>query len=137
MSIELSLFKFVDALQIPISYEDGKASGKASAKLKTLVGASIPFTIKVKKICSQDQTTVLCHILGDLYILLSHFQKTGAISAYLVDAAKLEMDGVKSPPELFLSKKMSLREIIDALNVGVVVAFYWKGNEWKPLKIPR
>lgn len=137
MSIELSLFKFVDALQFPLSYEDGKISGSIQGVMDSGLGFGIPFIAKAKKICMNEQNTLLIHVVGDLYILVSHFQATGAVSAYLINGALLEMDGVKTPPDLFMSKKMSLREIIDALGKAVVKAFYWKGNEWKNLMIPK
>lgn len=137
MGIDLSLYKIADALQIPITYRDGKATGERGASVKTLLGFDLPFTIKAVKLFMNDQCGLLAHIRGDLYIIVSHFQQTGSISAYLIDAGELSMDGVKAPPELFISKSFGLPEVYAALKDSMVAAFSWKGDQWKPLKLPK
>ena len=135
MSIELSLYKIADAFQLPLSYKDGKVSGQRVANWNCL-GVALEFTVEATKLFSGEQIGVLVHVMGDLYTIVAHYPKTGSVSAYLIDGSKLEMDGVKSPPDLFISKKMTLREVVDALRSSIVGAYYWKNDQWKALRLP-
>lgn len=137
MSIELSLYKLADALQIPLDYQDGKVSGSMTGKLKTTVaGLEIPITAKATKLFMNDQCGVVADIAGDLAVIVAHYPKTGSVSAYLLNKDKLMMDGVKAPPDLFISKKMTLMEVMQSVRKAVVRAFYYKDGKWKPLTLP-
>lgn len=136
MGIALSLFKFSDALQIPLEYNSGKISGECSGAITTSVGLRIPFTIEAQKVFYNEQCGIVAHVRGDLYILLSHFPQTGGIGAYIIDGGKLLMDGVKTPPGLFISKTFSMTEVFAALKHSIVAGFRWSQSEWKPLKLP-
>lgn len=135
MSIELSLYKIADAFQLPLIYKDGKVSGKRVSNWNCL-GVTLEFTVEATKLFSGEQIGVLVHVMGDLYSIVAHYPKTGSVSAYLIDGSKLEMDGVKSPPDLFISKKMTLKEVVGALRRSIVGAYYWKNDQWKALRLP-
>lgn len=137
MAIDLSLFKLADVLQLPITYKDGKIEGERAGVLTTSVGLTLPFTLRAVKLFANEQCGLLAHIRGDLYIIVSHFPHTGGLSAYLLDADKLYMDGVKAPPELFISKRHSMKEVFDALKVSMVTSFRWSGDKWKVLQLPK
>lgn len=135
MSIELSLYKIADAFQIPLTYKDGTVSGGRVANWKCL-GVTLEFTVEASKLFSGEQVGVVVHVMGDLYAIVAHYPKTGSVSAYLLDGNKLEMEGVKSPPDLFISKKMTLKEVVDSLRGAIVGAYYWKNDLWKELRLP-
>jgi len=137
MTIDLSLFKIADALQVKLEYNDGKISGIVSGKLMTSLGFGLPFKVEAKKVFYNDQCGVLFHIMGNLNMIVSHFPKTGAVSAFLIDGDKLEMDGVKAPPEMFISKTNTLKEVVSALGKSLVRAFHYSNGVWKPLVLPK
>lgn len=135
MSLDLSLYKLADATQLKFSYMDGKVSGHTEAMLVSDFGLEVPVGIKAVKIFSAEQTGILFKLTGDLSMIISHFPKTGMVSAYLLDGGCLTMEGVKAPPELFIGKKMSLREVVQALGHAIVASFYFDQG-WKPLRLP-
>ena len=137
MAIDLSLFKLADVLQLPITYRDGKIEGGRAGVLTTSVGLSIPFSLRAVKLFANEQCGLLAHLRGDLYIIVSHFPQTGGVSAYLLDADKLYMDGVKAPPELFISKRHCMKDVFEALKVSIVTSFRWGGGQWKTLQLPK
>lgn len=136
MSIELSLYKISDTLQLPFTYKDGKVSGSVERLVKSLVGVNIPIKLKAVKLFSNEQVGLLAHVIGDLFVLVSHYPKTGMVSLYLVDGNELSMDGVKTPPDLFISKKMNLREVVTGLKKAIVASFYYKEG-WKKLNLQK
>lgn len=137
MEVMTSLYKISDALGIPLLWDKGELSGRSeNGVFSPLPGLDFPILITAKKIFANDTVGVLAHVAGDLYVLVSHFYKTNSVSAFLIDGGKLSMDGVQAPPELFISKGMSLREVIAAVRVGVVSSFVWKNRQWEPLKLP-
>ena len=105
-------------------------------RIETEEGFSIPLYIKAVKLFHQDHVGVLFHVRGDLYLIVSHFQKTSTVSAFLVNKREVTMDGVISPPELVISRSMGLRQVVDALGAAVVASFYYKGA-WKVLTLPK
>lgn len=137
MALELSLYKLADAIQVPLTYENGKVWGEREAKLVSPLDFTLPFKIKARKFFMNEQCGVLAHVRGDLHLIISHFPATGSVSLYLIDGSKLFMDGVKAPPELYISKTNGMREVFTALKHAMVVAFAWKGNKWSPLKLPK
>lgn len=136
MSIELSLYKLSDSLQLPFTYRDGKVKGSVERVVKTIVGLDLKVNLKAVKLFANEQVGILAHVMGDLSILVSHFPKTGMVSAYFINNNALYMDDVKAPPELFISKKMSLKEVVGGLQSAIVASFYFKDG-WKPLKLPK
>lgn len=135
MSIKDSLTKIADCLQMDFVYENGNLLGDTNATVTLDLGVEVPLKLRPTKVFFSDQCGVLVKVSGDLSILVSHFPKTGMISAYLIDGNKLEMGGAKTPAELFLSKKMTLKEAIAAFGRAVSSSFYFKDG-WKPLKLP-
>ncbi len=137
MSIELSMYKFADVLQVPLSYKDGKVQGGGKGVFKTsIAGLEIPIHVRVVKMFLNEQCGVLADLIGDLSLLVSHYPKTGVVSAYVIDKGKLIMDGVKTPPDLFFSKNMNLIEVVRSLRRAIVQAWYYKSGAWYPLTIP-
>lgn len=136
MTLDLSLYKLADTLQIPLSVSNGKILGSQKMTWKTL-GMEIPITLKAEKMYAGEQVGVLFHVLGDLHIIVSHFPKTGTVSIYMVDGSKTNMDGVKCPPEKLISKTMVIKEVMAGMVGAVVCALYWKQGEWKTLTLPK
>jgi hypothetical protein len=137
MELSLSLYKIADALQIPIEYVDGTVAGKLDASYDKVPGLCLPVKVRVKKLYVHETVGVLVDVIGDLAILVSHVDTTGALTAILIDKNKLEMDGVKTPPELFFTKRSSGREVVDALRGSIVASFMWHQRKWSPLKLPK
>lgn len=136
MSIELSLNKLADVLLMGLAYTDGKVSGQVTGTLETTVGLSIPIKVEATKVFVGSQCGVVCKVMGDLYLIASHYPKMGGICAFLIDGNKLSMEGVKAPPDLFISKKMELKEVLAALKGSVVQAYHYNSG-WKTLKLPK
>jgi hypothetical protein len=135
-SIDLSLYKISDTLQLPFTYTDGKVSGATDFVVGILPEFNIPIRLTASKLFASEQVGLLAHVIGDLSILVSHYPKSGMVTAYLIDGRKLHMSGVKAPPELFISKKMTLKEVVSGLGDAIVAAFYFKDG-WKPLQMPK
>lgn len=132
MSIELSLFKLADVLQLPLAVKGiAEVSGKRKAVMPLGGGLTFPFTMTAQKMFTKDQVGVLVHVAGDLHILVSHYQKTGSISAFLLDSRKM-----LSPLEYLITNQMNLSEVIDAVKPCVVKAFHWSGQKWSVLRLP-
>lgn len=135
MSFETSLNQISDVLQLPLTSSDGKVQGSRQATWAA-GGLSIPMTVTASKLFAGEQVGVLAHIHGDLHVVVSHYAKTGALSAYLIDGAKVKSEGVRVTPDALISKKMSLRDVVDSLKGSIVGAFYWKNSKWQALKLP-
>jgi len=134
-TIDLSLYKLADALQIPLTYNQGKIGGSQAVRW-SIIGGEIPFTMIANKIFATEQVGIIAHVMGDLHVIVSHFPQSGTVSAYLVDASKSKLDGVKIAPDKAISKKMTLREVVDTLRPAIVAAYYWKQDKWRPLALP-
>lgn len=136
MSIDLSLYKLADMLQVPLKYANGKLVGEVVGTLLTSVGLVIPLHIKALKLFSSDQTGVIFHIMGDLFVVAAHYPKLGGLSLFLIDGSKVS-EGPKSDPSELISKGMGLKEVMDALRPGIVGAFHYNKQEWKKLTLPK
>lgn len=136
MDIPNSLNKIADTLKMRIDYADGKASGSTKFQFTPLPGLAIDIDMQVKKLFASDAVGVLAHVMGDLHIVVTHLGKTNAVNVFLVDGNKLEMDGVKTPPEMFISKQMDTRQVVSSLRKAIVTAFLWKDRKWSVLKLP-
>lgn len=137
MSIDLSLYKLSDMLQVPLSYTKGKLVGEVVGKLLTSVGLVLPLHVKALKLFSSDQTGAVFHILGDLYVVASHYPKMGGLSLFIVDNAKLIERVQCSNPADLITSSMGLKEVMDALRPGIVGAFHYNKQEWKKLTLPK
>lgn len=136
MSVELSLYKLADVLQLDLEYSNGRISGGGSLSVPTDIGLNVLTRLEVRASFYSDQCGVLVHVAGDLYILASHYPKLGGVGAYLVDAAKLKVGGVKATPERLITSKMSIKEVISILGGAVIKAFYYNRGKWSSLAIP-
>lgn len=135
MSIDTSLNHIADALQIPMHYVDGTASGSRELTWDCM-GLKVRMCASVSKLFVGEQVGVLVHLQGDLSVVVAHYPKTGALSAYLIDGAKVTCDGVTVTPDSLISKKMGLREVVESLKAAIVGAYYWKNSNWRELKLP-
>lgn len=136
MSLDLSLYKLSDMLQMNLEYVAGKVSGFVSGVLKTPGGPDFPVTLTALKLFYGEQCGVICHVMGDLYILASHYPKLGGLSLFIINGARLSIDGVRCPPDKMISSSSSLSDIIKEIRPGVVAAYHYKG-EWKSLTLPK
>lgn len=136
MDIQMSLNKIADTLKVTINYEDGKVSGETDLLYSPLPGLDLPVTVTVKKMFANEAVGVVAHVMGDLHLVVSHFAKTGAVNVFLIDGNKLSMEGVKAPPEMFISKTMDVKQVVSALRQAIVTAFLWKDRKWSVLKLP-
>lgn len=137
MNMQTSLSKISDSMQVPLSYESGYIKGEVYGTISTSLGFSFPLRLKAVKLFYNEQCGVLFHVSGDLYMVVSHDPQRGGLCALLIDASKLVMDGVKTPPDLFISKRMNLREVLSALSGSVVRAFHYTNSRWRPLSLPK
>jgi hypothetical protein len=139
MDMVMSFIKLSDILQMPLSYDPEPSVGlfgSRAAALATSGEGTLPFTLTAEKVFMNEQCGVLVHVMGDLWVLASHYPKTGALGVYLIDANKLEMDGIKTPPTLFISKTFSMLEVYRALSHAIVKAFTRRGNSWEEMRLP-
>ena len=136
MDMRLSLYKIADALQIPLDYADGKVTGQRGATFSPVKGLVLPLDFTVSKLFSGESCGVVAHVLGDLYLVVGHFPKTGAVSAFLIDGDKVVEEGMKIPPHLCISASMGLKEVIGTLRKSIVSSFVFKDRKWSPLKLP-
>lgn len=135
MDMGLALYKFADALHLDLKYEAGKVKGSTPIIIKTPLGLELKGTVKALKIFANETVGLLVHVMGDLYMVAAYYQKTGATTLFIVDGNKLSMDGVKSPPELFISGTMGLREVVDSIKPSIVGSFVWSSGVWKTLDL--
>lgn len=133
--IDASLYKVADVVQVPITYDGHVASGSRTGAFNLLPTLDVEMTVKVMKIFHGAQVGVLFHVLGDLYIVVAHYDKSGVTSAYLVDGAVVLKSTGRSVEDC-IAKHMILRGVVDTIRKGVVKAFYWKDTVWKPLSLP-
>lgn len=136
MDIQLSLNKIADALKVNLIYENGKVTGTADLAYCPLPGFEMPIKLTVHKLFANDAVGVLAHVVGDLYLVVSHFAKAGAVNVFLIDGNKLSMDGVKAPPMMFVSKSMTIKQVVGVLRGAIVASFIWKDRRWSVLKLP-
>ena len=136
MDIKTSLFKISDALGITLEYQDGKITAAETGTLPLLPLLDLTIPLKVNKFFANEVCGVIAHVIGDLHLIVSHYNRTNIVSVFVIDGSKLEMGGVKSPPELFVASTMSLKQVVNALRSGIVSSYVWKDRQWGPLKLP-
>lgn len=135
MSSNASLFALSDALQLPLAMKGGVLRGSRSASWDCL-GLPVQITPSVSKMFIGEQVGVLVHVHGDLNVMVAHYPKTGALSAYVIDGAKTKIDGIRVTPDSLITKNMDLRDAVASLRGAIVAAFYWKRDIWQKLKLP-
>lgn len=135
VNFEAALTRIADVLQVPLEYVDGKAYTKAVMHYEPLPGLALSAQIKPVKVFMHEQVGVVFHLIGHLYLMVGHFEKTNATTAFLINQAKLDIDGVMPRPEMLLNSKGTLKEAVDVLKAGIVKSFLWKGTRWEPIKV--
>jgi hypothetical protein len=133
MDFQTSLNKIADTLRIQIDYANGEVSGSTKMQFSPVPGLTIPVTLKLLKVFSNDAVGVMAHVVGDLYLVASHFPKTATVSVFLIDKSSL---GIQSSPDTLIHKSMTIKSVIGALRQGVAQAFLYKDRKWSTLKLP-
>jgi hypothetical protein len=138
VNFENALTRIADVLQVPLEYSEGKAYTNAVFHYEPLPNLNLPVKIKPVKVFMHEQVGVVLHLIGHLYLMVGHFEKTNSTTAFLINQAKLEIEGgAIARPEMLLNSKGSLKEAVDALRGGIVKSFVWKSTRWEPLKLPK
>lgn len=132
MGTDVSLYKISDVLQMPIHYNGKVVTGERWVEWGSKVGLKIPMQLSARAIFFSEQVGVVAHVIGNLYVMVAHNPEKHGLSAYMIDGARLT-DEI----EEMISKKMSLREVVEYLGKAVVKAFYNTSGTWKPLSLPK
>lgn len=133
MGMALSFYKLSDLLQIPLTWAGGTLEGERTVQVTTTLGLDLPLEVKAVKLFAKDQVGVVVHIRGDLYMIAAHNPESNTVSAYLMDKSKLPDT---KPVEKMIAPGCSLREVFNIYRSGIVQGFSWRGDKWKPLKLP-
>lgn len=133
--LELAAYKLADTLGMTLEFEANQSSGEGELTWEVSAGQELKFPLRLDKAFFGEQIGAIIHVLGDLYLMASYFPKTASMSFYVIDGSKLLLDGVVSPPRMFVSKTMDLRSVMAVIGKAVVKGYYWKNNEWKPLAL--
>jgi hypothetical protein len=124
-------------MQCPILYKDGNVTGEATFVYQPLPGLDMGIPISAKKVTHNEQTSVLFKLAGHLWALVGMNRKTNTLTMFLVDAAKVTVDGVMMPPDRVISKANTLKQTVDQLRPGIVKSWVWEHTRWTPFKLPR
>lgn len=134
MDVQMSLNKIADTLKININYEDGVVTGSTPMIYSPLPGLEIPVTVTLKAFFANEAVGVMAHVVGDLYLVVSHVWKTGAVNVFMVNGAVFSNRG-ETPYDL-IAKTMSIKVVVATLRKGITVAFLWKDRRWSVLNLP-
>lgn len=144
MAFTQTLDRIADAMQVPLVYNSAVVppiSGFRKAMYSPLPGLDIPFTIRAEKLFHYDQTGVIFHVLGNLWALVAHYEKTNSTTVFLIDQSKMgsvvETEGVAPTPDKVIQPKSNLKEAVDTLRPAIVKSFIWKGGAWTKLPLPK
>jgi hypothetical protein len=135
--VDQSLYRISDVMQCPLHYKDGNITGHAVFKYKPLPGLEFDIPIIAKKVTCTEQTSVLFKTAGHLWMLVGYYEPTRALTLFMIDATKIDTDGVMIPPDRIISKINTLKETVDLLRAGIVQSFLWKSTYWEPFKLPK
>ena len=127
-----ALERISGVLGFGLAYKDGKVVGSAEGALTTDLGLTIPILPKATYVCQNDTVGVGFDVIGDLSLLAGYFGKTGTVSIYVLDKARLESGEIGD----LLTPDMKLIDVIKKLRGLIVLSFYQKNGEWKPLSLP-
>lgn len=140
MGVMHSLNKIADALQVPLACTSGVIGGGGVARLKLFGKTVVDLQLKPVAIFKSAQVGVVVHVREDLYLMVAHYEKTEALSAYIIDKAVLgTMYSKGCDLSSIVTEKMSARDAIGALGKSIKASFYRKdqGTGWKPLVLPK
>lgn len=94
----------------------------------TITGFGIPFDMSLLRVYVRSQVTFLYHVKGNLYVIASHYAKTGSTSLYLLDSKGSTLE------DNTLSPDASLRAVIKEFKKHVVKSYYYKAK-WRVLRL--
>jgi hypothetical protein len=138
--LQKSLDRIADVMQVPLVY-DSKITppidGKGKAHYAPLPGLDIAFTVRAEKLFYSDQVGVLFHVLGSLWAMVAHYDKTNSTTMFLIDGGKVGVDGTMITPDKMINKKGNLMEAVDILRPAIVKSFIFKGGVWTKLPLPK
>ena len=120
-----------DSLQMPLSTTNGEIKGNASLMVKLGRNLGLSFDLKAIGLFKSEQFGVLAHVSGDLYVISCYYDKTSALSMFVLDNRKManELSTLIKPSD-------NLREVIARIRPAVMAAFQYRNKEWHPIKLP-
>lgn len=128
------LYRLSDVLQIPLKFEDGTMTGERSARVSLGgLGAAIKMNLRVVGYFSGEQTGVLIHVMGDLYVISAYFPSMQSTSLLLIDGEKA---GGEKKMLRVLSKSQRLQDFYSVFKRAINGGFLWGDNAWKRLSLP-
>ena len=120
--------KLANCLQMRLTYKDSEIIGAdINRRIPLAPGLDAPAECYVIGCLLSDSVGVLDHLIGDAYLLVSYFPKTGSLSAHLIDQRLLK-DG-----SFGIKKNFSIRQAYDVLKPAIAKSFLMQNNHWKPL----
>lgn len=137
MSADVSLFRIVEVLQVPLGLRNGALVGGGKGRMKTTIdGLELDLEIIPLRMFLNEQCGVLVRVVGDLSLVVSYFQKTGMLSLFVIDEGILRRK-YSVTSEALISAKMSLKGVVTSLGESIVGSFYCRSNQWKTLTLPK
>ena len=131
MLLDREIGHVADSLQLPLSTENGEIKGNAQLKVKLGKNLALGLDLKAIGLFKSEQFGVLAHIGGDLYVISCYYDKTSALSMFILDNSKLS-----NPLSTLIKTTDNLREVIGRIRPAVMAAFQHRNNEWHPIKLP-
>lgn len=129
--------RIADVMQVPMKYDRGHIQGFNTIHYIPFKGLDIPVTATAKKVSVFEQTAVLFHFGGHLWALVGHYARTNALTMFLIDGKKVEVDGVMITPDKVMSKMNTLKETVDAVREAIVKSFLWRDTHWEEFVLPK
>ena len=145
MTFIKTLERIADTMQVPLTYDQKVVpplAGSRRASYAPLPGLTIPFTIRAEKLFHFDQTGVVFHVLGNLWALVAHYEKTNSTTVFLIDQIKMSLvadveEGARLTPDKVIQHKFNLKEAVDMLRPAIVQSFIYKSGVWAKLPLPK
>lgn len=145
MSLQTCLDRIADAMQTPLVYDSNinpSISGRVKGHYAPLPGLDIAFTVRAEKLFYFEQCGVVFHVLGNLWMLVGHYEKTSSTTAFLIDQAKMttvssDEQAISMPPTSFIQPRFSLKDAVDTLRPAIVKSYIFKGGAWSLLPLPK
>lgn len=122
--------KLSNCLQIPLEYRDGEIYSKFDPKhpkLTMIPGLQLQTECYVVSCILSDSVGVLVELIGDAYLLVSFYPKSGSLSAHLINKRLVKND------DFGIKKSFSIRQAYDVLKPAIAKSFLMQNNHWKPL----
>lgn len=142
MSFQKSISNIASVMQVPLAWSPKSLSisGLRKVSYAPLPDLSIDFTVRAEKVSYFEQTGVVFHILGNLWALVSYYEKKGTTMLFLIDQSKMQaIEGADEHtiPSKLLHSKFSLQESVDILRPAIVNSFISTLGKWSKLDLPK